>query len=138
MGPSRAGTCSAVGRTTLTELQADKRFENWRKRPFCKEFLVGGEVWDKGEEVVADCKDSDRMMDTPRVTCGVDGGRKEKLTCSLDSVACCSVVWNSSAFKPPTPAEAEVAHAQPLAWSGSSFQVLMQDLFFCGNTHTSV
>jgi len=52
----------------------------------------------------------------------------------LDSVACCRVVWNSSASKPVPSAEAVAARAQPLAWSGSSFQVFMRVLF-CGNAH---
>lgn len=74
----------------------------------------------------------------PSVTCGVVGGRKEKLTCLLDSVVCFKVVRNSSASKPITSSEAVAVHTQPLAWSGSSFQVFMQVLFFCGNTHTSI
>lgn len=35
-------------------------------------------------------------------------------------------------------AEAVVAPAQPLVWSGSSFQVFMQVLFFCENAHRSI
>lgn len=48
----------------------------------------------------------------------------------LDSVVCLKGVWNSSA-------EAVLPHAQPLVWSGSSFQVFIQVLSFSG-THTEL
>lgn len=48
----------------------------------------------------------------------------------LDSVVCLKVVWNPSA-------EAVLPHARPLVWSGSSFQVFIQVLSFCG-THTEL
>lgn len=48
----------------------------------------------------------------------------------LDSVVCLKVVWNSSASSPS--AEAVLPHAQPLVWSGSSFQMFMEVLSFCG------
>ena len=55
---------------------------------------------------MTDRKDSDSMDGYswvyPRVTCGVVGGRKEKLTCLLDSLACFKVARNSSASKPIT------------------------------------
>lgn len=64
---------------------------------------------------------------------GGAGWEKGKADVLLGSVVCFKVVWNSSASNPS--AEAVLPHAQPLVWSGSSFQVFMQVLSFCG-THT--
>lgn len=73
------------------------------------------------------------LLGLPWGNLGGTGWKKGKTDVFLDSVVCLKVLWNSSASSPS--AEAVLPHAQPLVWSGSSFQVFMQVLSSCG-THT--